>query len=155
MDFDQYFKSDTRARSIYHFRDIYFRDLFVGKCLGALLNSSLFFFWFITVGNGRNITGHDIELFPVGALDKIEENLITIFDNLMKDYKDNSIIRVREDCEYQEFRQSKSKSIIDEIDCALARHYGLTEEELDFIINYDVKYRMGASAGEAYDDEKE
>jgi len=25
----------------------------------------------------------------------------------------------------------------------LAEHYGLTEEELDFIINYDIKYRMG------------
>ena len=41
-----------------------------------------------------------------------------------------------------------SKPIIDEIDRALARHYGLSDEELDFIINYDVKYRMGASAGE-------
>lgn len=30
----------------------------------------------------------------------------------------------------------------------MAHHYGLSEEELDFIINYDVKYRMGASAGE-------
>lgn len=45
------------------------------------------------------------------------------------------------------------KPIIDEIDCALARHYGLSAEELDFIINYDVKYRMGASAGEEGDDE--
>lgn len=36
-----------------------------------------------------------------------------------------------------------SKPIIDEIDKVLARHYGFTEEELDFIINYDIKYRMG------------
>jgi hypothetical protein len=28
-------------------------------------------------------------------------------------------------------------------DWVLARHYGFTEEELDFIINYDMKYRMG------------
>jgi hypothetical protein len=35
-----------------------------------------------------------------------------------------------------------------EIDRALVRHYGLSDEELDFIINYDVKYRMGVSAGE-------
>jgi len=27
----------------------------------------------------------------------------------------------------------------------LAKHYGFTEEELDFIINYDIKYRMGES----------
>jgi len=27
----------------------------------------------------------------------------------------------------------------------LARHYGFTDEELDFIINYDIKYRMGGA----------
>jgi hypothetical protein len=26
------------------------------------------------------------------------------------------------------------------------RHYGFTDEELDFIINYDIKYRMGRGA---------
>ena len=36
-----------------------------------------------------------------------------------------------------------SKAIIDKIDRVLAKHYGFTEEELDFIINYDIKYRMG------------
>ena len=30
-----------------------------------------------------------------------------------------------------------------EIDKLLAQHYGFTQEELDFIINYDIKYRMG------------
>src|SRR5438876_11247445 len=35
----------------------------------------------------------------------------------------------------------KSKTIIDEIDRVLAQHYDFTEEELDFVINYDVKYR--------------
>jgi hypothetical protein len=40
--------------------------------------------------------------------------------------------------------------LIDKIDQVLSRHYALTDEELDFIINYDIKYRMGAEAeGEA------
>jgi len=30
----------------------------------------------------------------------------------------------------------------------LAQQYGFTEEELDFIINYDIKYRMGKDADE-------
>jgi len=34
------------------------------------------------------------------------------------------------------------------IDHALARHYEIIAEELDFIINYDVKYRMGAELEE-------
>jgi len=29
------------------------------------------------------------------------------------------------------------------IDKNIAKRYGFTEEELDFIINYDIKYRMG------------
>jgi hypothetical protein len=36
---------------------------------------------------------------------------------------------------------SQSKPIIDEIDRVLAQHYGFTDEELDFIIDYDIKYR--------------
>ncbi|MGQ9689638.1 MAG: hypothetical protein ACUVXF_12780, partial [Desulfobaccales bacterium] len=52
--------------------------------------------------------------------------------------------------EYQEFYPRLSKLIIDQIDQILAKHYGFTDEELDFIINYDIKYRMGAEAeGEA------
>jgi len=41
------------------------------------------------------------------------------------------------------FKPAASKVNIDEIDRVLARHYGFTDEELDFIINYDIKYRMG------------
>ena len=35
------------------------------------------------------------------------------------------------------------KTVLDEIDRVLATHYGFTDEELDYIINYDIKYRMG------------
>jgi hypothetical protein len=66
MDFEQYFKSQTRDRSIHHFRNLYFSAETQGKSIGAILNSSLFFFWFISMGNGRNITGADVEQFPVG-----------------------------------------------------------------------------------------
>ena len=32
---------------------------------------------------------------------------------------------------------------MDELNRYLAHYYGFTDEELDFIINYDIKYRMG------------
>jgi len=35
--------------------------------------------------------------------------------------------------------------ITNEIDRVLAKHYGFTNEELDFIINYYIKYRMGSA----------
>ena len=147
MDFEQYFKSPTRSRSVHHFRDLYFADQRYGKFIGTLLNSTLFFFWFVSVGNGRNITGTDVEQIPVGDVsDEHLKEMPKLFDRLMRDYDKNSFIRERQDCDFQEFRPSLSKPIIDEIDRVLAAHYGFTDDELDFIINYDIKYRMGRDA---------
>ena len=42
-------------------------------------------------------------------------------------------------CLYDEFDPKSSKQIA----LVVAEHYGFTEGELDFIINYDIKYRMG------------
>jgi hypothetical protein len=50
--------------------------------------------------------------------------------------------------EYDEIKAVHSKPIIDEIDAALANHYRFTKEDLDFIINYDIKYRLGGEADE-------
>lgn len=50
--------------------------------------------------------------------------------------------------EKQHFFIKYSKSIIDEIDKVLAKYYNFSEEELDFIINYDIKYRMGDELNE-------
>ena len=37
----------------------------------------------------------------------------------------------------------KTNKALVKIEKVLAQHYGFTDEELDFIINYDIKYRMG------------
>ena len=61
------------------------------------------------------------------------------------------------ECENSKWKprmQSFSKPIIDEIDELLAKHYGFTVEELDFIINYDIKYRMGDKLNDAEYKEK-
>jgi len=145
MDFDPFFKSPQKDRSTDHFKDIYFQNEKISKFIGGILNSSLFFFWFMCLGNGRNITGRDVELFPVGNVSEdIIQSTSTIFSELMEDYKKNSYIRIRQDTQLQEFRPGLSKGIIDRLDRVLAKHYGFTDEELDFIINYDIKYRMGA-----------
>ena len=67
---------------------------------------------------------------------------------LMKDLHEKSIektidTKLGDSITYEEFSAGGSKPIMDEIDRVLAEHYGFTDEELDFIINYDIKYRMG------------
>ena len=46
---------------------------------------------------------------------------------------------------YQEFYAKPVKPLLDEIDAAMAEHFRLSDDELDFIVNYDVKYRIGSS----------
>jgi hypothetical protein len=55
----------------------------------------------------------------------------------------------------QSFTQSLSNFTIDEIDKVLACHYGFTEEELDFIINYDIRYRTGLGKAGGEEEEEE
>jgi len=68
----------------------------------------------------------------------------------MSNYVDNRITRydARIKGDLYEYKVHLSKPIIDKIDCVLAKHYGFTDEELDFIINYDIKYRMGLGGGD-------
>jgi hypothetical protein len=49
-------------------------------------------------------------------------------------------------------RSRSAKPILHEIDRVLAAYYGFTDEELDFIVNYDIKYRLG---DELLDDDDE
>ena len=51
--------------------------------------------------------------------------------------------------ETQSFKIQKSKPIIDEIDRLIGPHYGFSEAEQDFIINYDLKFRMGGDGDDA------
>ena len=147
MDFLPYFKSEGATRSIHHFKDFPVFKRFQKSVVGSIINSSLFYLWFIAYGNGRNVALRDLLTFPIPPSlrnSNSTETFEVLFFELMRNYQSNSVIKRRKDgVEYQEFYPSKSKPIIDEIDRLLASHYGFTDEELDFIINYDIKYRMG------------
>ena len=53
--------------------------------------------------------------------------------------------------QYQEFSPKNAKPIIDEIDEVVASAWGLAPESMDYLINYDIKYRLGL-VGDAGDD---
>lgn len=43
---------------------------------------------------------------------------------------------------FKEYKIVRSKTIIDEIDDYIGPLYGLTQEEIDFIKNYELEFRM-------------
>lgn len=127
----------------------------------AALNSSLFFWFFITFSDCRNVNAREILHFPI-SLDELSPSTVKTLKKLsirlMDDFKQNSVFQTRNDkragiLEIESFQPRLSKLIIDEIDTALAEHYGFTDEELDFIINYDIKFRMGKELENGEDEE--
>ena len=152
-DFVPYFWNERDGEKIStHLKPLCLTTEVDAAVVAATLNSSLFYWWFIVRSNCRDLTLREVSSFPIGV-DQMDEEIKQtlsqlISANLMQDLKHHS---QRKEANYKatgrvvydEFYPRHSKSIIDEIDRLLAKHYGFTDEELDFIINYDIKYRMG------------
>lgn len=119
------------------------------KTISVVLSSSLFYWYWRVASNCRHLTNRELEAFPVSLFSirnvKKLNDLCDKYERSLLQNKKRSITQNKTSGEIvQDFYFCRlSKSIIDEIDKVLARHYGFTEEELDFIINYDIKYRMG------------
>ena len=114
----------------------------------AALSSDLFWWWYTITTNCRDLNPYDIQNFPIPESALYDAQLARLGEMYLEDLQHNSTMLVRRQrqtgrTETQSFKIQKSKPIIDEIDRVLAQHYSFTDEELDFIINYDIKYRMG------------
>ena len=114
----------------------------------SIINSSIFFVWWICNSDCYHLNKPEITNFRYSYNKEADREICNISKRLAYDMKQKCVRRVYNyrasgRVEYDEFYMKLSKSIIDEIDKVLAKHYGFTEEELDFIINYDIKYRMG------------
>ena len=114
----------------------------------CLLSSSLYYWLWIAVSDCYHVTRTDVDTIPIPDSTISDQRFHELADALMDDLERNAEIRVRRRADGSEREEvnylvGKSKGLIDQIDRVLAEHYGFTEEELDFIINYDIKYRMG------------
>jgi hypothetical protein len=115
----------------------------------AAYNSTLFFWYYLAYSDCRNVNKREVMSFPLNT-NSVKENksVSGLTGRLMKDLQRNAMMQETNYEEYgtmtlEVFQPRLSKPILDEIDALLGAHYGLSEEELDFVINYDIKYRMG------------
>ncbi len=118
----------------------------------SILSSNLFWWYYIISFDLYNLKDYVLFDFRFNcdmASPVILQKLRKLGEDLISDYRKNAskktvfIKSKQQYATYYEYLPRLSKPIIDEIDRVLAKHYGFTEEELDFIINYDIKYRMG------------
>ena len=114
----------------------------------ASLSSDIFWWWYTITSNLRDLNPADVRGFPIPKSVLSDPEMSRLGKLYLEDIDKNSQMLVRQQkqtgkTETQSFAIKTSKPIIDTIDRVMAEHYGFTEEELDFIINYDIKYRMG------------
>jgi hypothetical protein len=150
---DRPFDSDSLSNKTADIRGV------TGRQAAALLMSSTFWWYYSMHFDMYNLKDYMIFGFRFSdpsksVLDKLEH----LGAELQKSLRRNSVeqtvhSRTRGDVTSRLYVGSQSKPVIDQIDKVLAKHYGFTDEELDFIINYDIKYRMGNADDETGDDE--
>lgn len=112
-----------------------------------LINSSVFFLYWNIYSDCYHLSKREIlQVKPVGDFNTTYLNKLAT--QLLNSYYENGYVKTENSRngdirEYYRFFPQYSKSILDQIDKMLSKYYGFTQEELDYIINYDIKYRMG------------
>jgi len=149
-----YYAKNGKVGEPAHGRFLYFTNEDVCYAAMGLLNSSLFYAYFIAYGDCFHLSHILATSFPVPSQLLLCSNLVGLGRKLAHDLRSNAErmsinTKSGDKISYDEFIAWRSKPIIDKIDAVLAEHYGFTDEELDFIINYDIKYRMGKELGDA------
>jgi len=118
--------------------------------VNGLLNSSLFYWWFVIWSDGRDLLSQHIKSFYLN-LDSFSKNLKKrldpLIDRLMKTYEENSNVKInRRSGGYairiKEIVPSKSKAIIDEIDDVFSDYYRFDDKEKAFIKEFDIEFRI-------------
>ena len=119
---------------------------------GCLLNSSLFYWYYSLFSDCEHVNDDLVKTIPIPTHWE-SSNWSDLSENLrlsLASHATRKTIRTKQGhvIEYDEMKASRAKSSIDEIDLALGKLFGLSDEEADFIINYDIKYRMSGADDE-------
>ena len=125
-------------------KQIWFDKEDIAYAILGFLNSSLFS-WLITIHSDcRNLNKREILMARFNLSDKKNlEELGIVSRQLMENINANSRMVKQGALTIQQTYPRVSKEIIDRLDSILGQHYGLTADETNYLINYDIKYRMG------------
>ena len=109
----------------------------------CLLNSSVFWYFWVLTSDCWHITRKELKSFKVVMNKNID---LKNFDSLAKKLEDK-LEQTKEyigtvQAEYA-YKHKYCKDVIDEIDDSLALLYGLDESEIKLIKNYGLQYRVG------------
>lgn len=132
-------KMESNEYKEYYFKNEIIRDLFY-----LILNSDIFYFMWECISDGWHLTNKELSKvrFNLDAISDKDKRLIRYYTNkLQDDIEKNKVFIDSKQTKY-EIKTKKSKKIIDEIDYYLSKFFLLTKEETEYLINYNIRYRM-------------
>ncbi|MHB8559748.1 MAG: Eco57I restriction-modification methylase domain-containing protein [Thermoplasmataceae archaeon] len=133
-----------------HYKSIEF-DANIAAAVAAILNSSLFYWWFVIWSDGRDLLSDHILSLPFDP-EKLNRELLESLKRkcleLMDDYELNSNIKlnIRKGgyaIKIREIIPKKCYERILEIDEIIAKIYDFDSEEANFFKNFDIDFRLG------------
>lgn len=147
-----YFKRNGQRIDPPHGRTATFVSREAGCFAACLANSSLFYWFYSAFSDCEHINDTLLRAFPVPT-NWNESDWTELYDRLAADLEKNArrkVISTKQGhkIEYNEMKALLSKPIIDEIENVLAAHFGFTDEEREFLVNFDLKYRAGVEEDE-------
>lgn len=148
----RYFRKCIREQLSNEYKPLVLQPGF-GDVAVCLLSSSFYYWFWLLMSDCYHVTKGDVLHLPIPKSLLNDESVKKLAKSLLKDLFKNAETRDRNRADGSQrkeinFKVGLSKPIIDKIDRVLAQHYGFTDEELDFILNYDIKYRMGRDGEE-------
>ena len=119
----------------------------------SLLSSTLFYWYFMLTTNGRDLNPADLRAFPVSPKKlsaKGRQKLAELSGALMKSYRANKAVKEKTSKTtghvlYEEFYPRMSKGVLDQIDLVIGEEFGLSTAQQEFLLNFEIKYRMGGA----------
>ena len=111
------------------------------KAVAAILSSDLFYWFWLVHSDWHNLRTSELQMMPI-PVTKLTDSVIETINNAYDKY----LCDLYKNCKYtstglRTFVARKSKTFINIIDRIICPIYGLTEEETNFIVNFEMKYR--------------
>ena len=132
----------TKEKAVFFARDY-------AAPIGCALSSNLSFWFYQIYGNNLDWKSYELLSFTMPRLTEAQRaELSALYDRYLADIEANCDRRTtsagsRYGMEsFRWYKIVRSKPIIDEIDDYLGPLYGLTAEEVDFVKNYELRFRM-------------
>jgi type I restriction-modification system DNA methylase subunit len=144
----RYYKVITNYSTGASTESVLFLEKEKANAIGALLSTSLFFWYYQIFSDNHSLTRYEIERFPIPKLDsRTVGKLEKWYAGYLSDIEKNMHIRLSSGksnyhvSQFREYKIRKSKHHIDQIDDLICPLYGLTHEETAFIKNYEIAFR--------------